>query len=175
MVFNVLLVVLPLSALIWFFIDTPFIKDLLSQDLLLKPISTPEGHVNMAYITWTSTSKTIAFMSDIVGLLPLFLSLFSLKLIFKNYRRGEIFTSHNAKSYGKLGFLLFLDALITKPVSDSLMIIGVTFANPPGHRYLTLGFGTLNIQVLFCGIIVMVVSWIMLEASKLQDDQKYTV
>jgi Protein of unknown function (DUF2975) len=175
-IFNALLVILPLFVIIqWLFIDTDTIKNLLDQGFLQKPISTPEGYVNLSTIHWSFLAKIIGLLAQSVGLLPLFLSLFVLKSIFLNYRKGEIFSTINASHYRHLGWLFFLDALIAQPLSNLLMVLAVTLTNPPGHRYITLSFGTPNIEALFCGMLVIVISWIMLEASKLHDEQKFTV
>lgn len=175
-IFNALLVILPLTIMIqWLFIDTDTLKSLLDQGFLQKPVLTPEGYVNLSTIQWSFLTKGIGLLAQCVGLLPLFLSLFILKLIFQNYQQGEIFSTINASHYRYLGWLFFLDALIAKPLSNLLMVLAVTLANPPGHRYITLSFGTPNIEALFCGMIVIVISWVMLEASKLHEEQKLTV
>lgn len=175
-VFNTLVVFLPLFVVIqWLFIDTDTIKNLLDQGVLQKPISTPEGYVNLSTIQWSFLAKVIGLLAQSIGLLPLFLSLFVLKSIFLNYQKGEIFSTLNARHYRCVGWLFFLDALIAQPLSNLLMVLAVTLANPPGHRYISLSFGTPNIEALFCGMLVIVIFWIMLEASKLHDEQQLTV
>ncbi len=175
-IFNILLVGLPVFEVVqWLFIDWGPIQKIVADGMLLKPLETPEGVVNLGTRQWDDLSKTIGLMAATLGLLPLFLSMFVLKSIFRNYQKGEIFTSCNARSYKRLGWLFFLDALLAKPLSDMLMVLAVTFSNPPGHRYITLGFGTPNLEALFCGVLVIVISWVMLEASKLQDEQKFTI
>lgn len=174
--FNILLVVLPtVEALQWLLIDWGPVQPLIAKGLLLKPVETPEGIVNLETRQWNSLSKSIGFMGGILGVLPLFLSMFILKSIFRNYRKCEIFTLHNARHYKYLGWLFFLDALIAKSLGNMLMVLAVTLSNPPGHRYITLGFGTPNIETLFCGVLVIVISWVMMEASKLHDEQKFTI
>ncbi len=176
MVFNVLILALPLIAVLtWLFIETEFMKNLISNSFLFKQIQTPEGFVSLSQIKWTSTSKIIGFIACILGALPIFLSLFSLKSIFQNYQKGKIFTITNAQHYRRLGIFFFLDALLATPIGDMLMILATTLSNPPGHRYISLSFGTPNIEALFCGILVMVISWVMLEASKLHEEQQLTI
>ena len=175
-VLNFLLITLPLlSVMTWSLIDTELVRNLIAKGVLFTPLQTPEGLMTLAEIKWSLVSKTIGFFSEIIGLLPFLLSLFTLKLLFQNYQRKEIFTVRNARLYRRLGLLLFLDALVAMPLQNLLMILAVTFSNPPGHRYLTVSFGTPNMKPLFCGILVIVISWVMLEASKLQDEQKFTI
>jgi hypothetical protein len=156
----------------WLFLDTPTVKGFLSDGLIANPIRTPEGILTLGDVVWTNLSKTVFIASNIVGSISFFLSLFVLKAIFKNYRKGEIFTRKNATSYRSLGLLLFLDSLLG-PLSEGLMVVAVTLSNAPGHRYLTLSFGTPSLETLFYGIIV--ISWVMGEASRLQEDQHLTI
>lgn len=121
------------------------------------------------------SSKIIGFIASLISLIPVYISLFALKSIFNNYKIGAIFTNINACQYRLIGSLFFLNALLIKPLSDMLMVVSVTLLNPPGHRYITLGFGTPNLENLFYGLILMVISWIMLEATKLREDQEFTI
>lgn len=180
-VFNVLLIGLPLTNfLIWSCIDSSFLKNLFQSSFfqmttLLHPISTPEGLIKVDQVPWTLTTKLIALLSNMIRILPLVVSLICLKSIFKNYREGEIFNPANAKQYGKIGFTFFLDAVIAQPISQLIMVLAVTLSNPPGHRYISLSFGTPNLEVVFFGLLVMVISWVMLEGSRLQEEQRFTV
>ncbi len=175
-VFNILLLWLPLSILTkWIFIDNSLIKYLLSQGVMGNSIHTPEGYVSLSTMNWTLLSKALGFSAEALGLLPLFLSLFTLKSIFKNYHKGEIFSTVNAAYYRYLGWLFFLNAIFVKPISDCGMGLAVTVHNPPGHRYLIFNFGTPNMEAIFCGSLLIVISWVMLEASKLKDEQQFTI
>lgn len=174
--FNILLVGLPLFlSILWVFIDDDPIKKAVSEGLFFEWTRTPEGVVNLAKIAWTPLTKFIGFMGSLLGNLPVLLGLFILKAVFRNYRKGEIFNITNAQQYKYLGWLFFLDAFITRPLSEMLQVLAVTLTYPPGHRYITLGFGTPNIEALFCGILVIVISWVMVEGYKLQEEQKLTV
>jgi hypothetical protein len=95
--------------------------------------------------------------------------------MFKNYQKGEIFTLKNAILYRRLGFLCLLDGALTSWLSDTLLGLALTLTNTPGQGYLSVSFGTQNIPPIFYGAIVILVSWVMIEASKLQDDQKFTI
>ncbi|MBX9976811.1 MAG: DUF2975 domain-containing protein [Alphaproteobacteria bacterium] len=177
--FNILIVGLPLLTVTrWFFIETkitdvsPFLNFF---GLFEQVIQTPEGFVNVSTVPWSALTKFIGFSSDIMALLPLIFGLFVLKALFRNYQKGEIFSTTNARHYRILGALFFLDALLIKMLSNTLIILAVTLNNAPGHRCLNIQFGTPNMEMLFCGILVMVISWVMLEASKLHDDQKFII
>lgn len=174
--FNILLVLIPVTLLIlWLYIDIDPIKNAITAGLLFGPVETPEGIVNLGMISWDPLSKFIGIMASLLGILPILLGLIILKTIFQNYRRGEIFNITNARQYKYLGYLLFLDALVTKPLSGLLQVLAITLTNSPGHRYLSIGFGTPNLEALFCGVLVIVISWVMVEGYKLQEDQKFII
>ncbi|OGV41973.1 MAG: hypothetical protein A3F46_10225 [Legionellales bacterium RIFCSPHIGHO2_12_FULL_42_9] len=90
-------------------------------------------------------------------------------------QKGAIFNLNNASCYSYLGWLFFLNAVFTKPLSDLLMVLAVTFANIPGHRYITISLGLPNLIAVFCGVVVIVISWVMSEATKLQDGQRFII
>jgi len=168
--FNLLIFILPLAILVQtVFVEAPWLH------FFQKPISTPEGCVYLNNIPWTFLSKILWGLALTINFLPLFLSFFVLKGIFKNYLIGEIFTPCNARHFRKLGTLFFGYGLLAEPLSHLLQILAVTLSNPPGHRYLSIGFGTPNLEALFCGVLLVVISWIMLEGNKLREEQELVV
>ncbi|MHA1558536.1 MAG: DUF2975 domain-containing protein [Alphaproteobacteria bacterium] len=175
-IFNILLIVTPLiTCCLWLLVDTNFVKTLISQGLFVGPITTPEGTIDLSQMNWTIVSKVIALIANFIQLLPFFFSIISLKIIFENYKKAAIFTITNAKHYRRLGLLFFLDALIAKPLGGMLMVLSVTLSNPPGHRYITISFGSPSLEAIFYGIIILVISWVMLEATKLNEENRFTV
>jgi hypothetical protein len=175
-IINFLIISIPIVMILtWTFMDTETMKMLITHGLT-QAIQVPEGgYVEMNQVHWTTLSKFVGFISGLIGYLPVFLSLLCLRKIFSNYKKTEIFNSGNAKHFNTLGWLFFLDALLAKPISGGLMVTAITLTNPPGHRYITLGFGTPNLQAVFCGVLVIVISWVMMEASKLRDEQRFVI
>ena len=173
---NSLLVAMPVFfTVLWLCIETGPIKEVIQSGALLSPVHTPEGLINLAAVPWTTLAKAMGFTAFILSALPLWLGLFALKDIFKNYQNGAIFTGFNARRYNYVGWLFFFNALLIKPFGDALMVVAVTLTNPPGHRYITFGFGSPTFGALFCGAIIVVISWVMMEASKLHDEQQFTI
>ena len=183
-IFNCLLVYLPLNIILfWTFIDADSMKNLFNGDWghgfgwestsLLA--NTPDGPINMISVKWTVISKAIGFGSAALGTLPTFLGVLALRSVFKNYKKGDVFNVVNAIRYRYIGWLFVLSSLITKPISDGLLTFATTHSNAPGHRYLTLSFGTTDLGTVFYGVMIIIISWVMLEASKLQEEQKFTI
>jgi hypothetical protein len=174
-VFNALLVIVPFFAVTpWLFSNFGFVKYLQATGFLQMHINTPEGSVYLPMLHGNWVSTLVGLTGAILGTLPLFLSLFVLKRLFRHYQQGEIFSVRNAKQYKYLGWLFFWDALLAQPVGEGLKVVAATLPHP-GHTYLTLNLGGPSVQAVFCGIIMIVISWVMLEASKLHDEQKLII
>jgi len=173
LVLNFLLLLIPLwNSIIWLFNDRESLAPFFSYSLF---VSTPEGMINIATLQLNPLQQFLGICSSFIGSAPLLIGIIFLKKLFQNYKKGHIFTLENAKKYQQLGYFFFLDAFITKPLSDTFSVIATTLNNSPGHRYISVGFGTPNLETIFCGILVIIISWIMVEAQKLQDDQHLTI
>lgn len=179
MLLNLLLIIIPIYLILnWILMDVP--KEAIPSVLafmknLNESVQTLEGSVYFNTIQWTSLSQLLGFSADILGALPFLGSLLILRAIFKNYQKREIFTVANARNYKRLGIVLLLDALLINPISHMLLILAVTLTQSSGHRYLEVSLGNPNIEGVFAGVVVILISWVMLEASKLHEDQKFTI
>jgi len=174
--FKFLIVSLPgLAMFKWLCIKAHFMKSMFIQNTLIEPYHGPEGVVYLTDVSWTPLTQFIALCSDMLALLPILVGLYALIHIFQHYKNAEIFNMANARYYRLIGWMFILDGLLTRSLSGGIMTIAVTLNNPPGHRYVTLQFGSPNLEAIFCGAVVIVVSWVMLEAAKLHEEQKYIV
>jgi hypothetical protein len=175
-VFNMILLGLPLLIITeWVFMDVEPIKSLVANGALLGPVTTIDGTIYFSDIKWSPVTKLLGISANLFAILPICLSLIVLKQIFGNYKKAEIFTVTNARYYKQLGLLFFVDAFFAKPITHMLTVLAATFSNEPGHRYISLSFGTPNIEAIFCGVLVLVISWVMLEASRLNEEQELTI
>lgn len=175
-VFNFLLIAYPLFIVSrWFLIEWEPFKSLVREGHIFTPIAAPEGVVNLANVAFTPFTKMVWLAGNFIGFAPLFLGLLILKKLFTNYKRGIIFSLQNAEKYKYIGGLFLINAFLTAPLSHMFDVLAVTLSNPPGHRYITLSFGTPNINDIFCGILILCISWVMAEGYKLQEEQSLTI
>jgi len=173
-ILNLLIVILPLFIFFtWWFIDTYTINEFSSG--LLQNSFQVDDLDELSNLHWTISSKLIGASGHIINLLPLFLGIFILKFIFKNYRNGRIFTTTNAIYYKYLGYLSLFDALFANPIGNAIMIMSTTLGNSPDERQIDIVFGYPSIEGLFCGAIFLVISLVMFEASKLQDEAELVI
>jgi hypothetical protein len=175
--FNLLLIVIPVLALsYWVLLDWEPFRYLTLQGLFSdNPIITPEGPVKLSHLKLTPLSLSIGILGSLLYSLPIFLGVLVLKHLFQNYKKGVIFSPKNVKNYKYLGWILFLDALFVKPIGNMLLILAATLSNAPGHRYISISFGTPSLESIFYGLLIIVISWIMAEGYKLQEEQNLTI
>ncbi len=176
-IFHFLTYAIPLFIVFaWLFIEWPPINKIVRTGLFLRPeISTPEGLVDFSTRELPLLCKFIGCFGMLLGSLPTILGCALLKKLFENYQTRKIFLSSNTQIYKKIGWLAFIKGIFTIPVSQTLMVLAATISNPPGHRYITLGFGTPNFEAILCGLIIVVISLVMQEAQKLQEENQLTV
>ena len=173
---NILLIALPIFTVIqWLLLDWASFKQLVLNGMFFNLIETPDGGVNVANIALTTLTKSIAIATSLIGNIPTWFGLLLLRSVFKNYQRGDIFVLPNAQAYQKLGWLCFLSAVVFEPLSHCGMVLVATLSNPPGHRCISLYFGTPNLESIFCGVVLIIISWIMIEAHALKSEQELTV
>lgn len=94
--------------------------------------------------------------------------------LFQLYERTEIFTLRNVTYIRNIGYAMLVKQLLN-PVYQGLITGALTFNNPHGYRYATIGFGSTDLIAIVTALIIILVSWIMAEGCKLNDEQKYIV
>ena len=169
-VLQALMLLLPLSVVyFWAFVQTPW-------DFL-----TTTGIIQFSHDISSYTSQPLSIETRmwalVVSLLPcgvIFYALLILTKLFKSYEASEVFTVETVKYYRKLGLSFFYWAF-GGLVYGGLISVVLSFNNPPGQRILSISFTGLDVVTLFCGMIVLVISYVMNEAQKIADEQRNTI
>lgn len=118
-----------------------------------------------------------AFWGCLISVLPsaiIMTILYFLIKLFKLYEEGKIFTRLNVKYLKNIGITMLIGQVINF-ISEGLMSFALTFHNPVGHRIASFSFGTPDVYNILTAIMVIVISWIMAEGCKLQEENQYTV
>lgn len=174
--FKILAVITPIFiCLQWLLIDWQPIKTLVQERIILKPIATPDGLVNLGNIELSLTTKILALLCNLLTAFPYIFGCVLLHKLFINYQKGKIFISDNISIYKKLGKLSFIHGILCIPLSETILILVATSVNPPGHRCLQIGFGTPSLEAILCGLLVIVISWVMQQGQTLQEENQLTV
>ena len=169
------LIGLPIAVLsFWLALtNTPHsIPNFLSSTFL---IPSPERLIDLRQIHWQANNALIGFIADIISVSIIMLGLWLLSIIFKRYANGDIFVSENARDYERLGIILIIYNLLIKPLNGLLTTLAITLNNGIGHRFISLTFTGANAQGIFTGVILIIIAKLMLEASRLADDQKFII
>lgn len=120
---------------------------------------------------------TDAFRGFLVGILPITIEMmiiyFLIKL-FKLYEQGKIFTSLNVEYLRKIGICMLVNQGVGF-IYDGLITFVLTMHNPAGHRVASITFGNYDVYNIVTAVMVIVISWIMAEGCKLNDEQQLTV
>jgi hypothetical protein len=118
------------------------------------------------------TAKT-RFFAFLVDLLPLGVTLYGLtrlRNLFRLYEEGSIFTEATVNCFRSLGRTL-IAWVACDVISNTLLSIVLTIGNSPGRRMITVGLNSGECTGLFVGAVVLIISWVMDEARKMQDEQ----
>lgn len=132
------------------------------------------NHLGGIMHTLSGSEKLLGFA---ISCLPLIVNLFiiySLIKLFKLYEKGEIFSINNVRYIRNTGYGLLATQLIN-PIYEGVIGLALTWHNPPGHRYASISMDQTNIGILFVGLMVILISWIMAEGCKLREEQQLTI
>jgi len=163
-----LIITLPVYIIFqWIFMDSAY--------LVLPEISTPQGLIIWDQVVFTLYSRWFGFFAQLIGFVPFLGILYYLSKVFHQYEIGAIFTMNNAKYYYRIGILLFFDALLAQLISGGLWVAAATISNPVGKRYISISIGTPNFMAVLLGLLVIFISWVMIEGSKIQDEQQLII
>ncbi len=174
-IFNALLVMTPLLVILQWTLGADSIHSLSITGLFQETVETPEGIAKLSRPGALPIATWIGVLGSLCNRLAFFIGLLVLRTLFKRYKKGEIFSRANAKSYRKLSWLFFLNGLLTQPLAQMLFVLSATISNEPGHRYLQLTVGTPLFADIFCGLVLLAISLIMQEGTRLSDEHSLTV
>ena len=170
--FSILLLLIPLLIFVqWFCDDWSAIHHYMSYFGFDNPVNSQGLNIYSLPLL----QQFIGFLGTLLSVSAWLIILVLLRKIFKNYIIANIFCTANAKYYQFIGYMFLLDSLITRPISGALLSIAATLSNPIGHRVITLSITNINLQSLFCGIILIIISRVMYLASQIQEEQQLTI
>lgn len=94
--------------------------------------------------------------------------------LFALYSEGTLFSPENTRLIRSIGLLMLIGQgllLIYQPLNTAVMSMN----NPVGERYIALSISNHNISTIVTALVIIVASWIVGEAQKINDDAKLTV
>jgi hypothetical protein len=119
--------------------------------------------------------RLVALGGALFSQLPLYLGYFVLRRLFSLYRTGLIFGASTVLCYRRLGFLMIAASAFFIPLGEGISMMALSLSNPPGSRVFGIGFGTPGLEMILMGLIIIVISWIMDEGRKIEEERSYIV
>ncbi len=107
----------------------------------------------------------------IVAVLPTLRALQLSWQLFGLYAGGEVLTESAAatlKSLGRMAILMSVVSIIT----PTLVVLILTYDNPPGAKQLMVQIGGMSYALALFGGLIMTVGWAMVEAARVDADNK---
>jgi len=115
-----------------------------------------------------------AFLADLIPLGAMIYGLQKLRILFSLYENGLIFTEQNVRCFRSLGRALLV-WVACDVVRTTLLSVILTIDNPPGKRIIAVMFDSGDFTGIFVGVVVLIISWVMDEGRKIQEDQALIV
>ncbi|MGN6670433.1 MAG: DUF2975 domain-containing protein [Candidatus Nucleicultricaceae bacterium] len=176
--FTVLLIASPItSVLFWLFLnDIPF--------KLLEPhfgfsVSWKVPGAGIVEIKdkipMILSHRLVALAGTIFAHIPLYFGYAALRRLFGLYRSKIIFSAQNVQCYRMLGMLMIGASGFFMPIGEGITVMALSLSNPPGERLLSIGFGSPGIEMILTGLMIIVISWIMDEGRKIEEDRDLIV
>lgn len=168
--FQITCIALPiLSIIFWFNAPSPI--EVVHHALVVNYI--PESIKIFHTLTYSER-----FFGFIISLMPLTVNLFILYFLirlFQLYEKCEIFSLKNVQYIKYIGYTLLIGQFIANPIYEAILSATLTWHNPRGERMATISFTGTNLGIVLTALLIILISWIMAEGYKINEDRKYTI
>ncbi len=118
--------------------------------------------------------RIYACLVDMIPTVIVMLSFFYLAKLFQLYAKNIIFSHANVAYIRKLGIAL-LSQTITSILIQPILTIILTWDKPTGEHVAAMGFSGADMSYLVFAGIVIIISWVMEEGRKLEEERALTV
>lgn len=125
---------------------------------------------------WDVTTKLLGFLVSMIPVSFGLYVLYSLIKLFRLYEQGEIFSFQTVRRMRNAAYGLLIGQLVN-PFYDLLISLTLTWHNPPHQhlRYASITVDQTNIGILLTSLLIILISWIMMEGCKLREEQQLTI
>ena len=119
-------------------------------------------------------SIVLAIVVSFIPVSVVTVGLITLKKLFSLYENAVVFSIENVICFRRLGYTL-ISLVFANAVFITLISLVLSFNNPVGERVIVAEFGVSDIATILIGLVVVIISWVMKEASKMEYEQAHTV
>ena len=174
LLFQIFLVVIPLFTVIrWVMLPTSSVVSDHYHMLFYYHYNPVPPGLHLDY-TITPQVKILGCIVSMLTVGMLMLILYFLIKLFRNYQHKRIFLLDNVRIIRNIGYSLIVWQLLI-PIQQALLSVILTWHNGLGGRVIVANFSVDNITIILIAFIVILISSIIAEGHKLQEEQEYTV
>lgn len=134
----------------------------------------PQAYVNLILHPLSGTEIASAIAVSAVPLAVDLFIIYTLIQLFRLYESGVIFSLEIVKRLRNIGYGLLAGQIIS-PFYQLAMGYVLTIHNPPGYGKMSITMDQSNIGILLTSLLIILISWIMAEGCKLNEEQQLTV
>ena len=164
-IFGQCVAVLLILISIWLFFDQNVIDR--SLDAYWARLSDSSREV----MVYSDLKKTLLVAIATIAFFAPHLVLVGAFRVFDAFRKGSPFRQETVRSVRFLGTTILAYAL-SKIVSYTIIVLILTYDNPPGTKELSISFDGHTLVSLMIGLIIIVVGHILVEATKIAEENR---
>jgi hypothetical protein len=162
MLFTALIFFIPLADLL-FWISFNHLHDEFLTGLPIIPSQDP-----------TPLFLALGFLVSLIPVTVAIYGMLTLSRLFKFYEYGIVFAHENVRLIRKLGYVI-IAWVVANLFFTPLISAVITHGNEGGLPTIAVSLSISDLSALVMGSIVVLISWVMDEGRKLQDEQAHTV
>ncbi len=117
------------------------------------------------------TTRRLTFFVNMIPMAIGMVGLFMAQLLFRGYRKGQIFTTGAAETLTCIGWSVVLLGPAYM-LANTLTVLLLTMHSGPGARQLNLSMDEGDVFAIVFGLLIVVVGRILAEAAKIADENK---
>lgn len=151
-----------LGAVVWMCVSETALLDAYQR------LSGPAG-VSAEQLAQSASSRVWIVATTLPGMLLALYGLLQAWHLFGAYGRGAVFGREAGVRLRRLGWVFIATAFV-RPAAETLLVLLLSWHNPPGQRRLVLGFGWEDYLCLLFGGLLFAVSWAMVEAARIETE-----
>ncbi|MGN6517033.1 MAG: DUF2975 domain-containing protein [Rhizomicrobium sp.] len=128
------------------------------------------SHVGIAAMA--AAPFTDRLLALVFALIPAFIvtwGLLSLARLFRAFTQGEIFSLPALRALSSVTAALFWN-VVAAFVTQAPITYLISLHNPPGHRFISLAFGSDDVETLFLAGVTFVIARVMAEARRVAEE-----
>lgn len=128
------------------------------------------NHIDIATVAGAPlTDRLLALIFALIPALIATWGLLSLARLFRAFAQGEIFSLPALRALSSVTMALFWNVVATFLIQAPLTYL-ISMHNPPGHRFMSVGFGSDDVEMLFLAGVTFVIARVMAEARRVAEE-----